>query len=324
MFRPPHIPTADELTDKAFRRGSKAAKAVRSTRKARDFRLKKSEEKRVETIGNVIESDLGNIIEKFPSYEQLPSFYRRLLDIKITRDRYKKSLGALQWCKTIVRDLKRQHIRKIRKSKDPSISKEFMGRVSSLLKKISSDLDELIDIKLTLKTFPSIEGTPTIVIAGYPNVGKSTFMGNLTGSGVKIASYPFTTTDIMIGHKTFRHQRYQIIDSPGLLDREMDERNRIELQAIVAMDELADVILFIIDPTTDIRKQVNLLEEMRGKFETEFIVAVNKIDLLVGGELEELREDMADIRFLEMSAINKEDCAGVFNKIITDTMLASL
>ena len=39
-----------------------------------------------------------------------------------------------------------------------------------------------------------------------------------------------------------------MVDTPGLLDRPMVERNNIEMQAIAALENIGDVLLFLIDP----------------------------------------------------------------------------
>ncbi|MBZ4037900.1 50S ribosome-binding GTPase, partial [Flavobacterium sp. 17A] len=85
----------------------------------------------------------------------------------------------------------------------------------------------------------------TAVIAGFPNVGKSTILRQITTAEPKVADYPFTTTGIQIGHLERKWQKYQIIDTPGLLDRPIDDMNTIELNAMVALEHLADVILYI-------------------------------------------------------------------------------
>lgn len=317
MFNLPHVSSADDLIDRAFRNGSKAAIAKRSTKGPREIRLRKSEEVRVETIGKTIQSDLKAIIRNFPSYEQLPEFYKRLLDIKIEKDRYKKSLGAVQWCLKNIQQLRKETLRDIRRTKETKLARGFLGRSASLVKKISKDLENLIEIKEILIKFPTLEDIPTLVIAGYANVGKSTFMKNLTGSKVKIANYPFTTQNILIGHKKLKYQRYQIIDSPGLLDRSMEKRNKIELQAILAMRELADVILFLIDPTMDIEPQLSLLEEIE-KISPRLFVAINKIDIANEKDIGNLEERLKGFSLMKISAKNRMDCERVFERIFSE------
>ena len=105
-----------------------------------------------------------------------------------------------------------------------------------------------------MREIPSIDYTmPCVVIAGYPNVGKSSILKCLSSAKPKIAQYPFTTKEIIIGHLNKRegyiNKTYQIIDTPGLFDRPLDERNLIEKQAIAALNHLADIILFVFDPS---------------------------------------------------------------------------
>ena len=41
----------------------------------------------------------------------------------------------------------------------------------------------------------------------------------------------------------------QVIDTPGLLDRSLSERNTVEMQAITALAHLRAYIMYIIDPS---------------------------------------------------------------------------
>jgi nucleolar GTP-binding protein len=105
-----------------------------------------------------------------------------------------------------------------------------------------------------------------------------------------------------------------MVDTPGLLDRPMLERNQIEMQAIAALEHLGDVLLFLIDwtdeATTPISEQERLLEEVRGLLSDRRVLVVStKLDLLEGdvgeedhrissisGEgLEELRVNLIEI-----------------------------
>jgi nucleolar GTP-binding protein len=86
-----------------------------------------------------------------------------------------------------------------------------------------------------------------------------------------------------VGHFEKNKIRYQIIDTPGLLDRPLEERNEIELQAISALRHVGKVMLFIIDPSETcgytLEKQMHLLEEIKKEFVIPMIVAANKTDI---------------------------------------------
>jgi len=313
MFDLPYVPTADELVDVAFRQGSRMARDVRGQkRRNREKLLLASEERRVNIVGRNIEGQLEGVVERFPSYEQLPEFYQRLLDLKIERDRYKKSLGAVNWCYKKVRELRERSIGDMRYSRDKGLSNKFLGRISSVTKRISGDLDTLVEIKGVLNSFPVIKDEPTLVVAGYPNAGKSTFVRSLTGSNIKVADYPFTTQSIMIGKVKIRHTTYQIIDSPGLLDRPMERRNKVELEAVLALQYLANAILFLVDPTGNIGEQLGLLSEVRELFKTRIVVGVNKVDVADGAVVESLVSRLSgDFEVFRLCANVREDCLGV-------------
>jgi len=139
-----------------------------------------------------------------------------------------------------------------------------------------------------MKTFPSIQDVPTIVIAGYPNVGKSSLLRHLSSAKPEIAIYPFTTKQVIVGHikikEKFLTTTYQIIDTPGLLDRPLSKRNDIEKQAIAALTHLADIIVFMIDPSEtcgySLKDQYNMLAQIKKIFlDVPIVVVENKVDL---------------------------------------------
>ena len=81
-----------------------------------------------------------------------------------------------------------------------------------------------------------------------------------------------------------------MVATPGLLDRPMVERNNIEMQAIAALENVGDVLLFLIDPTpdatTNLDEQMNLLEEVSGVIsERPILVVHSKLDLHQSAEM---------------------------------------
>ena len=142
-----------------------------------------------------------------------------------------------------------------------------------------------------------------MVVAGFPNVGKSKLVTSLSSAAPEIAPYPFTTKGIVVGHIEDDWRKFQIIDTPGLLDREFKDRNDIEKQAILALRYLTHVILFILDPSETcgypMEKQEALLESVRKGFEgVPIIVAESKSDLL--------QRETDNIRFSAESGNNME------------------
>lgn len=47
---------------------------------------------------------------------------------------------------------------------------------------------------------------------------------------MEVQPYAFTTKSLYVGHMDYRYLRWQVIDTPGLLDRPLEDRNTIEMQ----------------------------------------------------------------------------------------------
>ncbi|MDR3074758.1 MAG: 50S ribosome-binding GTPase [Candidatus Methanoplasma sp.] len=285
-FRVPTVLSADELMDKSFKRASKITKKGTDALDGK----KKTALAKITASGDIIVSTLNGYISKFPRIEKEEDFLPELIDLIIGIDRYKKALGALNWASGRVDKLKNDSLRDVRRTKDPnmieSIKNSFYGRMSSHIKRISDDLLFLQDAKNKFRKLPAIDpNVPTVVVAGFPNVGKSSLVAKLSTAAPQVAPYPFTTKGIIIGHIKDEWRTFQIIDTPGLLDREFDDRNDIEKQAVLALRYLTDVMLFILDPSEtcgyDLDKQNALLKTVKENFgEVPIIVAESKSDII--------------------------------------------
>ncbi|MFA7342346.1 MAG: GTPase [Candidatus Methanomethylophilaceae archaeon] len=288
--RIPSVLSADELMDKAY---SRAAKISKNGTNALDTR-KKTALAKVTASGDIIISSLTKYVDDFPRLDKEEDFFPELVDLVIGLDGYKKSLGAVNWAAKRTEGLKNETLRNIRWTKDmnqvESLRRAFYGRLSSVIKRIDKDLAFLMEAKKAFRNLPAVEpDIPTAVIAGFPNVGKSRLVTVLSTAAPEVAPYPFTTKGIVIGHVTHGWRTYQIIDTPGLLDRTLDERNAIEKQAVLALKYLTDVIIFIIDPSEtcgyDMEKQMALLRSVQEGFPSvPLLVLESKSDILLRDE----------------------------------------
>ena len=268
----PTVPTSEELLNKSFRRASRAID---------DMSM-------VQNAGNILSDNLSNLIRKFPSFENMPPFYREMADIIAGVDRIRISLSRLGWASRQIRLITKEHVAKIKRSSPNDatlIRKSAFGRISSVMRSIEKDLLFLNETRNLLRKMPTINPSlPTILIAGYPNVGKSSFIVRITGARPEIASYPFTTRGIFVGHFMRGEQRYQVVDTPGLLDRPMEERNNIERQTIAALSHLQGVLLFILDPSEHcgyfLDSQLSLAQDIQNWISLPMLIVANKADIL--------------------------------------------
>lgn len=224
--------------------------------------------------------------KEFPNLDRLHPFYKEALEI-IARSDIEKIKGCLSKSYKSVKMAKKllkQYIQKIRRDEnDPNIlMRQGFGRASSVLRKNKDCIDFLISISREAKKMKAVDpNLPTVIIAGAPNVGKSTLVSKISTAKPEITHYPFATKDIHVGHIFVDDKRIQVIDTPGILDRPMHERNLIERKAINAILNLNGIIVFLIDVSKSAMytpdEQINLLREIinTGK---KVIIAINKID----------------------------------------------
>ncbi len=290
-------PSPDELLTRAFRRASRAADALRARGKPIEI-AKQREAERIRVMSQTIRETLTKLVTATPSLSNLPPFYKELVAALVNVDDVRKSLGAIDGTAKIIRRLEREHIRRLRAVSSlggtSAIRRQAYGRISSTVRRASDHLAILREAEGKLADLPSVFiEMPTIVIAGYPNVGKTMLLRRLTGSEPKIAPYPFTTKGLNLGYFERGYKRYQVIDTPGLLDRPLAKRNPVERQAIAALRHLADVAVFMLDPSGtcgyEFEHQLHLLEDVRNTF-SNVIVVINKTDLLDEQRVREVQE----------------------------------
>ncbi|MCJ2520269.1 MAG: 50S ribosome-binding GTPase [Candidatus Thermoplasmatota archaeon] len=285
MFQIPTVLTAQEILDKGFRRVRKAKGKGRTALE----RSKALSISRVDSFSETVRSSLRKVYESFPTMEYLSAFYWELIDILAGVDEVKGNLGSIRWAYVRVGEFAGKAKAAIRRSGHKEgvdrARKACYGRVSSLLEDVDGSLRFLNDVRNNLRRLPVVDPhMPTIVVAGSPNVGKSQLVRVVSSGRPTVASYPFTTLDLSLGHFELDGTRYQIMDTPGLLDRPLYKRNDIERKALVALTHLANVVIFLLDPTGTcgypMGDQEALLGELKELFSTTPILEVeNKSDL---------------------------------------------
>lgn len=305
------VPTSQELLDKALRRGKRAMTGKEITG---PISRREANESMVLTTANILSDNLKNIVRMYPNMDSITPFYADLTDIIVGTDTLRKSLGQIEWASSKIHSLAREYVGKMRTSKDSdAIRREATGRLSSIVYSIENDLLFLNEARNKLRKLPDVREEPTIIVAGFPNVGKSSFVSVVSTAKPEISTYPFTTKGLLVGHFDHEDLRYQILDTPGLLDRPIFERNEIELQAITALTRLDAVVLFMVDPSQScgylIEEQLNLAKDIEQKIELPMIIVANKSD----------REEFSEIPGVEyaMSTINKTGTQEVLLKLIS-------
>ncbi|MAG17967.1 MAG: hypothetical protein CL944_00665 [Candidatus Diapherotrites archaeon] len=293
-----YFPSSKEIMDQAYAKLRK----VDVGKKYRDplFKRKKLNSLKLTTFGDFLQKKLFELGKLFPDIDNMNPFFRDLLGALVSIDKLKMALGKVNASSKVLKKIRFEYAKKIYSSKTPDEAnkhlKAFEGRAGSVIKKLNSTLKTLKEYSKLLKEVPTIDFDAfTMVLAGFPNVGKTTLLKRLTKSKAKISGYQFTTKQINTGYFELKYRKVQVLDTPGLLDR--SELNDIEKKALAAVKHLASVIVFVIDPTINCgfsqKEQFGLLEQMKKEFKgTKIIGVINKADLATEEEINSAKEKL--------------------------------
>lgn len=121
--------------------------------------------------------------------------------------------------------------------------------------------------------------TPTVVIVGRPNVGKSTLFNRITGQRRAIVGdEPGITRDRIHGFAEHEGHRFEVIDTGGIVVHDSEYiPSQVLRQAQVALDQ-ASHIIFLVDGRSEITGSDRDLAQMLQRLGKPVTLAVNKID----------------------------------------------
>uniref|UniRef100_A0A6A7FP11 Nucleolar GTP-binding protein 1 n=1 Tax=Hirondellea gigas TaxID=1518452 RepID=A0A6A7FP11_9CRUS len=243
------------------------------------------------------------ILEEFPKIDDLHPFYAELLNTIYNKEHYKIALGQINTAQHLITKIGTDYTKLLKYGDSlyrcKKLKKAAMGRMVTIVKKQAPVFVFLEEVRQHLTRLPTIDPNDrTLLLCGCPNTGKSSFMNLLTRADVEVQPYAFTTKSIYIGHMDYNYLRWQVIDTPGILDRPFDEMNTIELQAVTALTHIKSAILFFVDLSEycdiTIENQLKVFECINPLFtEKPMFLVCNKSDIMT---LERLAEEHPEKR----------------------------
>lgn len=295
--------------------------------------------RKVKFTAEGFEEKFEELIKGFPNINDVHPFHRDLMDTLYEKNHYKVSLAAVSRAKTLIEQVSRDYVRLLKFGQSlfqcKQLKRAALGRMATIVKKLKDPLVYLEQVRQHLGRLPSIDpNTRTLLICGYPNVGKSSFLRCITKADVEVQPYAFTTKSLYVGHFDYKYLRFQAIDTPGILDRPTEEMNNIEMQSIYAIAHLRSCVLYFMDLSEQcgftIEAQAKLFHSIKPLFANKSVmVVINKTDIIGPDDLDEERAAMlqgiADIPGVEImatSCVEEDNVMEVRNKAC-EKLLAS-
>lgn len=291
----PTVPPANDLLDIVLNRTQRKTPTVIrpgfNITRIRAFYMRK-----VRFTGEGFVEKFDDLLKGFPNINDIHPFHRDLMDTLYEKNHYKISLAAVSRAKSLVEQVARDYVRLLKFGQSlfqcKQLKRAALGRMATIVKKLKDPLNYLEQVRQHLGRLPSIDpNTRTLLICGYPNVGKSSFLRCITKADVEVQPYAFTTKSLYVGHFDYKYLRFQAIDTPGILDRPTEEMNNIEMQSIYAIAHLRSCVLYFMDLSEQcgftVEAQVKLFHSIKPLFANKSVmVVINKTDIIAPEDLD--------------------------------------
>ncbi|RFU28281.1 hypothetical protein B7463_g8066, partial [Scytalidium lignicola] len=288
---------------------------------------------------------LSLILDGFPRLQDIHPFHKDLLNTLYDADHFRIALGQLSTAKHLIEIVSRDYVRLLKYAQSlfqcKQLKRAALGRMATICRRLKDPLLYLDQVRQHLGRLPSIDpNTRTLLICGYPNVGKSSFLRSITRADVDVQPYAFTTKSLFVGHFDYKYLRFQAIDTPGILDHPLEEMNTIEMQSITAIAHLRSAILYFMDLSEQcgytVDAQMALFQSIKPLFANKLVfIVINKIDVVRPEDLDEETQAKlqailkpGDVELLQLSCTTAEGVQDVKNaaceRLIADRVAQKL
>ncbi|XP_065185029.1 GTP-binding protein 4-like [Sycon ciliatum] len=288
------VPTAKDFIDVVLSKTQRKTPTV-VHRQYRIGRIRTFYTRKIKFTQQNCHDKLSNILLEFPKLDDVHPFYADLMNVLYDRDHYKLALGQINTALHLIDNVSKDYVRLMKFSDSlyrcKQLKRAALGRMCTIMKRQNQSLQYLEQVRQHLSRLPTIDpNTRTLLLCGFPNVGKSSFMNKMTRADVEVQPYAFTTKSLFVGHMDYRYLRWQVVDTPGILDHALEERNTIEMQAITALAHLRAAVLFLLDGSEQcghsMEEQLSLFASLRPLFANKpILLLLNKIDVRRPDEL---------------------------------------
>ena len=279
--------------------------------------------RKVKYTAETFSEKLQAILDGFPKLTDIHPFHRDLMNTLYDADHFRIALGQLSTAKRLIETVCRDYVRLLKYGQSlfqcKQLKRAALGRMATITKRLKEPLVYLEQVRQHLGRLPSIDpNTRTLLLCGYPNTGKSSFLKGISRADVDVQPYAFTTRSLFVGHFDYKMLRFQAIDTPGILDHPLEEMNTIEMQSVTAIAHLRSAIMYFMDLSEhcgfSVDAQLQLFHNIKPLFSNKLtFLVINKIDLLRPDQLDTATSEKlqavlkdGDVELLQVSCTTTE------------------
>lgn len=127
----------------------------------------------------------------FPILQNLHPFLSSLLNVLYDKNHYKLALGQLNTARHLIDQVGKDYVRLLKFGDSlyrcKQLKKAALGRMATIMRRQKEPLAYLEQVRQHISRLPAIDpNTRTLIICGYPNVGKSSFINKITRADVDV------------------------------------------------------------------------------------------------------------------------------------------
>ncbi|GAX85127.1 hypothetical protein CEUSTIGMA_g12547.t1 [Chlamydomonas eustigma] len=265
--------TAKEHLASAVKRSSRVAYSAGLRNEAEKERNKAA--RQMDTLMKEMTVPLTKSIASFPKHSHLHPFEQALLELTVGLSNYENAQARVDSLRKSLQETGKSYASKASKAVNKAAAlqaaSEGLEHMVNLYSSGAKHVDILRDMGKKLRSLPLVDvSLPTIALVGAPNVGKSSLVKLMSTGTPEVCNYPFTTRSIKMGHFYIDGKKHQITDTPGLLNRNDADRNKMEMLTLAVLQHLPTSVLFVIDLTeecgTSVEDQWAIRSEVKRRF----------------------------------------------------------